>query len=199
MSIRSNIACLALGCVVLSAVAYAGEPPSSQSNQEGASDDKARHDKRQKGKSVQPAPTGALQDGSEPAAPAAATAAGGTSTAEPPAVLTLPSLQQLGCAIVGAPVAGQAVPVLTNSTPAALPVGTVIWFGPPGMAGKDGVTRPSRGLNPDGTPGHMDRYMRLTSEMRPAGVLTSSYSPAWVSCVAVVGMASLIPEVAFVE
>lgn len=201
MLIRSKVAAMALGCVLLSGTAYAGERARPDPKQDDASRGKPRHDKRDRRTAPQPAgpATGQPQDGTAAAGPATGTPADGTPGGEPLAVLTTSGLQQLTCAIVGAPPTG--VIQLINSTFDVLPVGTIIWFGPPGMAGKDGVTRPSRGTNPDGTPGHMDRYLRLTSKLMPDGYVAPNYNPvpSWPSCTAVIGITSPISAVAFVE
>jgi hypothetical protein len=202
MRIHSKVAAMALGCVLWSGTAYAGERARPDPKQDDASRGKPRHEKHDKRTAPQqpagPA-TGQPQDGTGPAGPATGAPADGTPGGEPLAVLTTSGLQQVTCAILGAPPIG--VIQLINSTSEALPVGTIIWFGPPGMAGKDGVTRPSRGTNPDGTPGHMDRYLRLTSQMIPGGYVAPNYSPvpSWPSCTAVIGITSPIPQVAFVE
>jgi hypothetical protein len=74
-------------------------------------------------------------------------------------------------------------------------------MGPPGAIGSNGITSPTRGVNPDGTPGHMDRYFRLTSDVPAGSMIRTNYSPdpGWPGCAAVTGMTSLIAAVVFVQ
>ena len=192
MSIRSKIA-LALGCVVLSGAAYAADRTKPNRDAQDQRD-RGKPDKVKPAQPVDPA-TGVPADGTVPVGPAAGAPAA-------PAVV----LQQLSCEmfmpVVGMPSAGPRMVSLRNSTPTALPAGTVVWFGPPAATTySDGITRPSRGTNPNGTPAHMDRYFRLTTEIAAGGIISSNHSPlpTWPGCAAVIGMSSLIPEVAFVE
>jgi hypothetical protein len=101
----------------------------------------------------------------------------------------------------GIPTAGPMLIRLTNQTGATLPAETVIWMGPPTPTLNSGVIMPSRGMNADGTPAHMDRYLKLPTDLPAGGSYQPGYSPSptWPGCTAVIGMTSLIPAVVFVQ
>ena len=74
-------------------------------------------------------------------------------------------------------------------------------MGPPGAVSNGGAIMPSRGINADGTPAHMDRYVKLPVDLAAGGSFSPAYSPSptWPGCTAVIGMTSLIPAVVFVQ
>jgi hypothetical protein len=192
MSIQSRIAWTALGCLLLSGTAYAVDPTKPDPKHERDSRGKHGRDKHGTGQAAQPVDpaTGAPQDG---------TGTGNPATGAP--VVPAATLQQLGCNMVTIGTPPVTLVRLHNYTPMPVPAGTVVWIGPPGAVGADGIMTPSRGVNPDGTPGHMDRYFRVPSEMIPGEIrhLTWSPTPPWPLCAAVTGMTSLVVAVEFVE
>lgn len=217
MSIRSITAVL-LGCALLSGAASAAPPAHSQSKAENKKD-----------KAPAPTPSGNVDSANSPdATQQQCLDSGGTWTAgvcitaerqcldsggvwvsgicgtAPPATPAA-TLQQLTCLLYlppqGVVTAGPMLVEIRNSTPNSIPADTVIWMGPPNPTTVNGITMPYRGLNPDGTLGHMDRYLKLAAELPAGGFLRPQYSPspAWPGCAAVVGMTYLISEVSFVE
>ena len=230
MSIRSFIA-VALGCALLSGAAYAAPPPHSQGkpektkDQPGAPGKPASADSATSSDAMQQcldsggtwtsgvcntAENQCLSTGGSwtngvciTAEQQQCYASGGVWTS---GVCGAPLLQQLTCMMVMPPqglvTPGPMLLEIRNSTPGPLPSQTVIWMGPPSSTSINGVTAPSGGVNPDGTPGNMDRYLKLAAELPAGGSLRPQYippSPGWPGCTAVIGMIALNPQVSFVE
>jgi len=193
MSIRSNIAWLALGSALMSGAAFAAGPADRDPRHNHDKPSRDRHDRSTTPQPAGPA-AGVPQDGTGATAPATGAAAMPTA-----------AWQQLGCMMFmppeGVPTPGPMLIRLTNETAAALPAGTVIWMGPPTPTLSSGVIMPSRGINADGTPAHMDRYVKLPVDLAAGGSFSPAYSPSptWPGCTAVIGMTSLIPAVVFVQ
>jgi hypothetical protein len=179
MSIRSNIAWTALGCVLLSGTANAADPAKPHDRTHTKPE---RHNPPRPGDPTTPAPaTGA--DAVTPAAAGQAGAAG--------------AFHKLSCTV--SPAAGLPF-VLINDTPAALPAGTIVWVSPVPINSETAIMGgPPPAIRMDGTSAAQDRYITI-GPTPPGGLWQSAYSPTppWQSCYAAVGMSVLMPAVPMV-